>query len=64
LHDTRQHAEEVQGKTGGMSFRTMSAIAKCLHPEHTPSEAERDEAIKLFTAWKSDKDKAARSSRR
>jgi hypothetical protein len=48
---------EWKGDGSRMSFTTMSAIAKCLHPDHTPSEAQRAEAIRLFTAWKSDKDK-------
>jgi predicted nucleic acid-binding Zn-ribbon protein len=64
LHDVREHAKEVQGKTGSMDFQTMSAIAKALHPDRKPSEAEwealRDKALKLFTAWKADKDKARR----
>src|SRR5262249_45468794 len=48
------------GADTGMNFKTMSAIAKALHPDHKPSEAERAEACKLFTAWKGDKDKARR----
>jgi hypothetical protein len=47
----------------GMNFQTMSAIAKTLHPDRTPSEAERAEARKLFTAWKADRDKARRRTR-
>jgi hypothetical protein len=46
-----------------MSFQTMSAIARTLHPDSKPSEAERAEACKLFTAWKSDKDRARRQAR-
>jgi hypothetical protein len=61
LHYTR---EWHKGKAdGSMSFQTMSAIAKTLHPDRTPSEAERAEACKLFTAWKADKDKARRRTR-
>jgi hypothetical protein len=61
LHYTR---EWHKGKAdGSMSFQTMSAIAKTLHPDRTPSEAERAEACKLFTAWKSDRDKARRQAR-
>ena len=39
------------GADTGMNFKTMSAIAKALHPDRKPSEAERAEACKLFTAW-------------
>ena len=60
LHAMTKHAQEMQGKTGAMSFPTMSAIAKALHPEGNATEADRDDAFKLFTAWKADKDKARR----
>jgi hypothetical protein len=67
LHATREHAREVQSKTGGMDFQTMSALAKALHPDHKSSAAEwealRDKAFKLFTAWKADSDKARRQAR-
>jgi hypothetical protein len=46
-----------------VNFVTQSAIAKCLHPDHKPSEEQRVEACKLFTAWKADKDKARRQAR-
>jgi hypothetical protein len=50
---------------GSMSFKTKSLIAKCLHPDsrNDATEADKDEACKLFTAWKSDKDKARRRTR-
>lgn len=48
---------------GSMSFQTMSAIAKILHPDHLPTEEQRLEACKLFTAWKGDKDRAARKAK-
>jgi len=38
----------------------MTAIAKVLHPDARPDEAQRAAACKLFTAWKADKDKARR----
>jgi hypothetical protein len=47
-----------------MPFATQSAIAKALHPDRQLSEAERDAAFKLFTAWKADKDKARRATTR
>ena len=37
-----------------MSFETTSAIAKCLHPDANPSEKERTDAFKLFSAWRAD----------
>jgi hypothetical protein len=37
-----------------MSFETMSAIARCLHPDASPSEEERTSAFKLFSAWRVD----------
>jgi hypothetical protein len=45
-----------------MSFATMSAIAKVVHPDtrRQATEADLDRACKLFTAWKADKDKARR----
>jgi hypothetical protein len=48
---------------GSMSFQTMSAISKALHPDHKPSEAELEEAYKAFTAWKADSNKARRKPR-
>jgi hypothetical protein len=62
----KQHAEDVQGKTGSMSFPTMSAIAKVLQPEQRKHLTRReldeklDVACKAFTAWKADNDKARR----
>jgi hypothetical protein len=45
---------------GAMSFATQAAIAKCLHPDkQPPTKEERNEAFKLFSAWKSD-NRAAR----
>jgi hypothetical protein len=53
------HSEALL-RVGGMSFATMSAIAKALHPDRESTAAERDTALKLFTAWKSDSHKARR----
>jgi hypothetical protein len=51
---------EALATTGGMNFATQSAIAKCLHPDKDPpTNEERNEAFKLFSAWKSD-NRAAR----
>src|SRR5262245_44205375 len=47
-----------------MPRATLNAIAKALHPDRKLSEAEREAeretALKLFTAWKAEKDWAAR----
>jgi hypothetical protein len=37
-----------------MNFETTSAIAKCLHPDASPSEEERTSAFRLFSAWRAD----------
>lgn len=58
-----QYYDDAIALVGGMPFATQSAIAKCLHPDHTPSEAERADACRLFNAWKADKDKAKRGTR-
>jgi predicted RNase H-like nuclease (RuvC/YqgF family) len=40
----------------GMSFRTMSVLAKCLHPDtrQHATATDLDEACRLFLAWKRD----------
>ena len=45
---------------GSMSFATMSAIAKALHPDRVSTAADRDAALKAFNAWKADSGKAKR----
>ena len=47
------HNNEIT-KTGGLTFKASSLIAKALHPDATPSEQARLEAFKAFSAWKSD----------
>ena len=34
-----------------MNFPTSSLIMKVLHPEATPSDEDREKALKAFTAW-------------
>jgi len=55
--------ERTMHQLGVMSFKTMSLIAKCLHPETRKHvrDTELDDAMKAFTVWKSDRDKARRS---
>jgi hypothetical protein len=62
LHDMQAWYERLRPER--MSFQTMSAISKALHSDYKPSETEREEAFKLFTAWKGDRDrdKARRAS--
>jgi hypothetical protein len=45
---------------GGISFATRSTIMKALHPDRQPSEAERAEACRAFTAWVDDRKPARR----
>ena len=47
-------------QNGHMSFKASSLIAKALHPDATPSEEDRAEAFKAFSAWKGDRDAAKR----
>jgi len=60
--ELRYTREFTQGGKSAMSFATMSAIAKVVHPDtrKQATEADLDRACKLFTAWKADKDKARR----
>ena len=53
------HNNEIT-KTGGLTFKASSLLAKALHPDATPSEEVRLEAFKAFSAWKSDSDMAKR----
>jgi hypothetical protein len=53
LRIMERHYAEME-KRGIMSPDAVRAIAKALHPDHAPSEAERVEACKRFMAWKAD----------
>ena len=48
------HNNEIT-KTGGLTFKASSLIAKALHPDSMPSEEVRLEAFKAFSAWKGDR---------
>jgi hypothetical protein len=50
---------------GSMSFQTMSAISRVLHPDSRKhaTEVQIDDAYKRFTSWKADKDKATRKAK-
>jgi hypothetical protein len=45
---------------GGMNLEAYRKIVKCLHPDYTPTLAERAEAHGLFTGWKKDWTMASR----
>jgi hypothetical protein len=45
-------------RKGGMNFATRAAVAKCLHPEHEPTDEEKDHACKLFSQFVTDSRKA------
>jgi hypothetical protein len=55
-HMGEWHRSEMS-KVGGMSFATQGALAKVLHPDtrKQATEAQIDEACRLFTAWKAEK---------
>jgi hypothetical protein len=38
-------------RSGKMPLATLRAIAKCLHPDYTPSAEEREHACKLFNVF-------------
>jgi hypothetical protein len=60
LHASREwHARKTPG---AMPFRTRGALMKCLHPDQrgNATEADKDEACKLFTSWTGDSNKARR----
>jgi hypothetical protein len=46
----RWYKEELS-RNGKMPLATFRAIAKCLHPDVTPSASEREEACKLFNVF-------------
>jgi len=52
----RYMREHSRDGAGNMNFATQGAIAKCLHPDqrHNATEADKDNAFKLFTAWKAE----------
>jgi hypothetical protein len=52
--------EERDQREGVMTLAARSAIAKALHPDSTPSEHDRAEAFKAFTAWRADANSASR----
>jgi hypothetical protein len=60
LHQTWNWYNNEITRTGGLTFKASSLIAKALHPDVTPNEEIRLQAFKAFSAWKSDRDAARR----
>jgi len=62
-----RNLEAALQMVAGMPRETQNAIFNALHPDRKLSAAERaaeqDKALKLFTAWKADKDRAVRRGR-
>lgn len=56
---TRQLAH-ANKKHGHMTFKTVSLISKALHSDTKPTDEDREEALKAFNAWKSDRKASAR----
>ena len=52
----RAQVRYMREHSRNMNFATQGAIAKCLHPDqrHNATEADKDNAFKLFTAWKAE----------
>jgi hypothetical protein len=60
LHQTWNWYNNEITRTGGLTFKASSLIAKALHPDVAPNEEIRLQAFKAFSAWKSDRDAARR----
>jgi hypothetical protein len=62
LHQTWNWYNSEITRTGGLTFKASSLIAKALHPDVAPNEEVRLQAFKAFSAWKSDRDAARRGA--
>ncbi|WP_035976412.1 hypothetical protein [Bradyrhizobium sp. th.b2] len=49
LGDMLRQLSEATAAADGVSFNAISKIAKALHPDYRPSDAEREEAFKAFS---------------
>ena len=58
-----QHYAEQSRDKGVMTFKTVSLISKALTSQRLPTDADREEALRAFNAWKSDSKAAADSCR-
>jgi hypothetical protein len=50
--------EEESRRKGIMPFMTYGKLMKCLHPDSTPTDADRSEACGLLAQWKQSADRA------
>jgi hypothetical protein len=62
LREMRNFYEEQSQKRGVMAFSTYGKLMKCVHPDNTPSDADRREACALLSQWKQDRDRARRQA--
>jgi hypothetical protein len=58
LREMHEWYEEESRRKGIMPFMTYGKLMKCLHPDSTPTDAERAEACGLLGQWKQSADRA------
>ena len=58
--DLQQWHQDAMATAGGMSFATLTAVVKALHPDRAPTAAERTAAYQAFMVWKAASAKARR----
>jgi hypothetical protein len=58
IREMRGWYEEESRRKGIMPFMTYGKLMKCLHPDSTPTDAERAEACGLLGQWKQSADRA------
>ena len=65
LRHFKQYHEREMTERELMSRDTSNAVAMCLHPDQrrNATEADKDDAYKLFNAWKDDSNRAHRKGR-
>ena len=62
LREMHGRYEEESRRKGIMAFYTYGKLMKCLHPDSTPTDAERAEACGLLGQWKQSADRARRKA--
>lgn len=63
LRDVNLFYEEQSRNKGVLTFKANSLIAKALTSHRSPTNADRDEALKAYNAWKADANAARRRDR-
>ena len=63
LDAIRELNNKLAMRTGDIPRETRIAIDKVLHPDSTPTAADKDRAVKGWNAWKNDSDKVRRQAR-